>query len=124
MPDTTAGAATGAATPVARKASMSGAKRLASLAKKESPTKLAFKHRGHSAPRYKVPTQQDFSDKELAHLLAPKRVEAVVDTGVEAGVVLKKTKGKVTVDLATCQAFKEERGVCDKCWADKDPEGC
>ncbi|KAG6892303.1 hypothetical protein C0993_004176, partial [Termitomyces sp. T159_Od127] len=58
-----------------------------------------------------APTQQDFSDKELARLLVPRRAEAVVDTGVEAGVVLKETKGKATVDLATRQAFKEERGV-------------
>ncbi|KAG6875557.1 hypothetical protein C0993_008578 [Termitomyces sp. T159_Od127] len=40
--------------------------------------------------------------------------------GVEARVVLKETKGKATVDLATCQAFKE----CNKCWADNNPEGC
>ncbi|KAG6859230.1 hypothetical protein C0993_004264, partial [Termitomyces sp. T159_Od127] len=128
-PNMTAGAATGAASPVARKAPAGGAKGLASPAKKGSPTKPASKRRGRPAPRYEVsgnrrqqltcfyvlwrqaPTQQDFSDKELAHLLAPRHAEAVVDTGVEAGVVLKETKGKVTVDLATRQAFKEERGV-------------
>ncbi|KAG6875831.1 hypothetical protein C0993_007188 [Termitomyces sp. T159_Od127] len=111
MPDTTAGAAMGAAMPVARKAPTGGAKRLVSPAKKGSPTKSASKRRGHPTLKYEAPTQQDFSDKELACLLAPRWVEAVVDMGVEAGVVLKKTKGKVTVDLATCQAFKEEQGA-------------
>ncbi|KAG6875573.1 hypothetical protein C0993_008494 [Termitomyces sp. T159_Od127] len=73
-PATTAGAATGAATPVARKAPMSGTKGLASPDKKRSPTKLASKRRGCLMPRYEVPMQQDFSDKELAHLLAPRCV--------------------------------------------------
>ncbi|KAG6863963.1 hypothetical protein C0993_009754 [Termitomyces sp. T159_Od127] len=120
IPNTTAGAAMGAA----RKAPVGGTKRLALPTKKGSPTKLASKRRGCPMPRYEAPMQQDFLDKELARLLVPKQVEAVVDTGVEAGVVLKEIKGKVTVDLATCQAFKEERGVCDKCWADNDSEGC
>ncbi|KAG6895898.1 hypothetical protein C0993_008999 [Termitomyces sp. T159_Od127] len=124
-----AGAATGAATPAPRKAPTSGAKGLALPAKKGSPTKPSAKRRGHPAPRYKVsgkrtpktylfsdpwrqaPMQEDFSDKELAHLLAPRQVEAVVDMGVEAGVVLKETKGKAMVDLAMRQAFKEERGA-------------
>ncbi|KAG6875135.1 hypothetical protein C0993_010684, partial [Termitomyces sp. T159_Od127] len=44
------------------------------------------------------------------HLLAPRWAEAVVDMGVEVGVVLKETKGKATVDLATRQAFKKEKG--------------
>ncbi|KAG6863934.1 hypothetical protein C0993_009841 [Termitomyces sp. T159_Od127] len=123
-PNTTAGAAMGAASPAARKAPMGGTKRLASPTKKGSPTKPSSKRRGRPAPRYKAPTQQDFSDQELAHLLAPRWVEAVVDTGVEARVVLKETKGKATVDLAMRQAFKEERGACDKCWADNNPEGC
>ncbi|KAG6882923.1 hypothetical protein C0993_008641 [Termitomyces sp. T159_Od127] len=104
-PDTTASAAMGAA----RKAPAGSAKRLASPTKKGSPTKLASKCRGRPAPRYEAPMQQDFLDKELACLLVPRQVEAVVDMGVEAGVVLKEIKGKVTVDLATCQAFKEER---------------
>ncbi|KAG6875698.1 hypothetical protein C0993_007949 [Termitomyces sp. T159_Od127] len=120
MPNTTAGAAMGVATPAARKAPAGGTKGLALSTKKESLTKPASKYKGRPAPRYK----QDFSDKELARLLAPRWAEAVVDTGVEAGVVLKETKGKATVDMATCQAFKEERGACDKCWADNDSEGC
>ncbi|KAG6875264.1 hypothetical protein C0993_010112 [Termitomyces sp. T159_Od127] len=122
IPDTMAGTATEAA----RKALAGGAKGLASPAKKGSPTKLASKRRGCQAPRYErqAPTQQDFSDKELAQLLAPRRVEAVVDTEVEAGVVLKETKGKAMVDLMMCQAFKEEQRACDKCWVDNDPEGC
>ncbi|KAG6882649.1 hypothetical protein C0993_009737 [Termitomyces sp. T159_Od127] len=123
-PDTTAGAATEVAMPVARKAPAGGAKGLALPAKKGSPTKLSSKHKGCPAPRYEAPTQQDFSDKELARLLALRWAEAVVDMGVEAGVVLKETKEKVTVDLATRQVFKEERGACDKCWADNDSEGC
>ncbi|KAG6876762.1 hypothetical protein C0993_000577, partial [Termitomyces sp. T159_Od127] len=98
--NTMAGTATGAAMLAARKASMGGAKGLASPAKKGSPIKLASKCRERPTPRYEALTQQDFSDKELAHLLVPRRVEAVVDMGVEAGVVLKETKGKVTVDLA------------------------
>ncbi|KAG6867525.1 hypothetical protein C0993_001641 [Termitomyces sp. T159_Od127] len=48
-PNTMAGAAMGAA----RKAPTGGAKGLALPAKKESPTKLASKHRGRPAPRYK-----------------------------------------------------------------------
>ncbi|KAG6882257.1 hypothetical protein C0993_011354, partial [Termitomyces sp. T159_Od127] len=119
-PDTMAGTATGAAMPVARKAPTSGTKGLASPAKKGSPTKPSSKRRGRPVPRYK----QDFSDKELARLLVPRWAEAVVDMGVEAGVVLKETKGKAMVDLATRQAFKEERGACNKCWADNNPEGC
>ncbi|KAG6883135.1 hypothetical protein C0993_007656 [Termitomyces sp. T159_Od127] len=124
MPDTMAGAAMRAATPAARKAPTGGAKGLASPAKKGSPTKPASKCRGCPTPRYKAPMQQDFSDKELACLLAPRWVEAVVDIGVEAGVVLKETKGKATMDLVTCQAFKEEWGACNKCWVDNNPEGC
>ncbi|KAG6898864.1 hypothetical protein C0993_003447 [Termitomyces sp. T159_Od127] len=116
MLNITAGAATEAASPAARKAPMGGAKGLALPAKKGSPTKLAFKRKGHPTPRYE--------DKELACLLVLRQVEAVVDMGVEAGVVLKETKGKATVDLAMRQAFKEERGACNKCWADNDPEGC
>ncbi|KAG6895584.1 hypothetical protein C0993_009416 [Termitomyces sp. T159_Od127] len=123
-PDTMASAAMGAATPAPRKAPMGGAKGLASPAKNGSPTKPSAKHRGCLVLRYEAPMQQDFSDKKLAHLLALKWVEAVVDMGVEAGVVLKETKGKATVDLVMCQAFKEERGACDKCWVDNDPEGC
>ncbi|KAG6875886.1 hypothetical protein C0993_006926 [Termitomyces sp. T159_Od127] len=102
-PDTMAGAATGVAMPAPRKAPMGGAKGLASPTKKGSPTKLSSKRRGHPTPR---------------------QAKAVVDTGVEAGVVLKETKEKATVDLATCQVFKEERGACNKCWADNDSEGC
>ncbi|KAG6883209.1 hypothetical protein C0993_007385, partial [Termitomyces sp. T159_Od127] len=84
-PKTTAGAATG----VARKAPAGGAKGLASPTKKGSSTKLASKRRGCQAPRYEVsskvlieltifltleqvPTKQDFLDKELACLLAPR----------------------------------------------------
>ncbi|KAG6882654.1 hypothetical protein C0993_009730 [Termitomyces sp. T159_Od127] len=107
-PDTMAGAAMGVATLAARKVPVSGAKELVSPTKKGSPTKPASKCRGHPTPRYEVPMQQDFSDKELAHLLTPRWAEAVVDMGVEAGVVLKETKGKATMDLATHQAFKEE----------------
>ncbi|KAG6895331.1 hypothetical protein C0993_009684, partial [Termitomyces sp. T159_Od127] len=111
-PDTTAGAAMEAATPAARKAPMGGAKGLALPAKKGFPTKPASKCRGHPMPKYEVPTQQDFLDKELACLLVPRQAEVVVDMGVEAGVVLKETKGKATVDLAMRQAFKKERGRC------------
>ncbi|KAG6900503.1 hypothetical protein C0993_009813 [Termitomyces sp. T159_Od127] len=110
---------TGAAMEAARKAPMGGTKRLALPAEKGSSIKLASKRRRHSTPRYKAPTQQDFSDKELACLLVSRQAEAVVDTGVEARVVLKETKGKVTVNLAMCQAFKEEWGA-----ADNNPEGC
>ncbi|KAG6875556.1 hypothetical protein C0993_008577 [Termitomyces sp. T159_Od127] len=55
MPDTMAGAATGVAMLVARKAPMGGAKELASPAKKGSPTKPASKRRGCLALRYKPP---------------------------------------------------------------------
>ncbi|KAG6863583.1 hypothetical protein C0993_010965 [Termitomyces sp. T159_Od127] len=131
-PNTTASAATGVASPAARKAPAGGTKGLASPAKKGSPTKPSSKRGKRQATlvthlfsysQQQAPTQQDFSNKELVRLLAPRRAEAVVDTEVEAIVVLKETKGKATVDLATHQAFKEERG-CDKCWADNDPEGC
>ncbi|KAG6883258.1 hypothetical protein C0993_007132 [Termitomyces sp. T159_Od127] len=123
-PETMAGAAIGATMPAAKKAPTSGTKGLVSPAKKGSPTKLASKHRGCPMPRYEAPTQQDFSDKELVCLLVLRRAEVVVDMGVEAGVVLKETKSKAMVDLATHQAFKKERGACDKCWADNDPERC
>ncbi|KAG6866134.1 hypothetical protein C0993_007636 [Termitomyces sp. T159_Od127] len=119
-PDTIAGAAMGVAMLAARKVPMGGAKGLALPAKKGSPTKPASKCRGCPMPRYK----QDFSDKELARLLTPRWAEVVVDTGVEAGVVLKETKGKATMDLAMHQAFKEERRACNKCWVDDNSEGC
>ncbi|KAG6876552.1 hypothetical protein C0993_002340 [Termitomyces sp. T159_Od127] len=61
-------------------------------------------------PRYEVPMQQDFSDKELACLLAPRQAEMVVDTGVEAGVVLKETKGKATMDLADAPSVQGGAG--------------
>ncbi|KAG6883777.1 hypothetical protein C0993_003876 [Termitomyces sp. T159_Od127] len=81
-PDTTAGAATGAATPAARKAPTGSAKGLASPTKKGSLTKPASKRRGRPMPRYKMPMQQDFSDKELAHLLVPShQAEAPQDIG-------------------------------------------
>ncbi|KAG6867612.1 hypothetical protein C0993_000537 [Termitomyces sp. T159_Od127] len=91
------------------KASAGGAKGVASPVKKVSPTKSASKCRGCQAPRYEAPTQQH---------------EAVMNTGVEAGVVLKETKGKAMVDLAMHQAIKEEWGTCNKCWANNDLEGC
>ncbi|KAG6899082.1 hypothetical protein C0993_001040 [Termitomyces sp. T159_Od127] len=122
--EVTAGAAREAAMSAATKAPTGGTKELALPTKKLSPTKPFSKRRGCQAPRYEAPTQQDFSDKELARFWAPKRAKAVVDMGVGAGVVLKETKGKVMVDLAMCQAFKEEWGACDKCWADNDPEEC
>ncbi|KAG6893284.1 hypothetical protein C0993_001510, partial [Termitomyces sp. T159_Od127] len=54
MPDTTAGAAMGAALPAARKAPTGGAKGLALPAKKGSPTKPSSKRRGRPVPRYEV----------------------------------------------------------------------
>ncbi|KAG6898751.1 hypothetical protein C0993_004543 [Termitomyces sp. T159_Od127] len=123
-PETMAGTARRAAMPTAMKAPMGGAKRLALPTKKSSPTKPFFKRRGCQAPQYKVPTQQDFSNKELACPLALRQAEVVVDTGVEAGVVLKETKEKAMVDFAMCQTFKEEQRACDKCWVDNDSEGC
>ncbi|KAG6895273.1 hypothetical protein C0993_009824 [Termitomyces sp. T159_Od127] len=124
MPKTTADAAMKAATPAAIKAPTGSAKKLASPTKKMSPTKPISKRRGRQALRYDAPTQQDFSDKELARLLVPRWSEAVVDMGMEAGVVLKETKEKGMVDLAMCQAFKKEQGACNKCWMDNDLEGC
>ncbi|KAG6876368.1 hypothetical protein C0993_003616 [Termitomyces sp. T159_Od127] len=109
MPKTTAGAATEAVMPAAIKAFVGGAKELALSAKKMSSTKLASKRRGCQALKYEAPTQQDFSNKELACLLVPRQLEVVVDMEMEAGVVLKETKSKATVDLATCQAFKKSR---------------
>ncbi|KAG6876278.1 hypothetical protein C0993_004463 [Termitomyces sp. T159_Od127] len=123
-PETIAGIARGAAMPAAMKAPTSGAKGLVLPTKKSSPTKPSSKCRGCQALRYEAPTQQDFSDKELARLLAPKQVEVVVDMKMEVGVVLKQTKRKVTVDLAMHQAFKEEWGACDKCWADNNTKAC
>ncbi|KAG6892606.1 hypothetical protein C0993_003445, partial [Termitomyces sp. T159_Od127] len=57
-PNTTAGAATGAALPAARKAPADGAKGLALPAKKGSPTKPSSKRRSHPAPRYKVSSKR------------------------------------------------------------------
>ncbi|KAG6872834.1 hypothetical protein C0993_001903 [Termitomyces sp. T159_Od127] len=80
--------------PATPKAPAGGAKGLASPTKKLSPTKPASKRRGCKAPRYEAPTQLDFTDKELARLLVLKQVQVVVDTEVEAWVVLKETKSK------------------------------
>ena len=64
----------------------------------------------------------------------------MVDTGMGAGIVLEKAKGKTTISASQCQAFKKEQGAvslerfflatflthfqCDNCWADNDPEVC
>ncbi|KAG6897190.1 hypothetical protein C0993_007679, partial [Termitomyces sp. T159_Od127] len=119
-----ASVALGAAVPATPRAPAGGAKRPASSAKKSFSTKPSFKCRGHKTLRSEAPTQSDFTNKELVRLLVPRQVEAVVDTGVEASIVLKEIKSKAMVDLAICQAFKEEWGVCDKCWANNNPEGC
>ncbi|KAG6876172.1 hypothetical protein C0993_005171 [Termitomyces sp. T159_Od127] len=79
----------GTATEAARKAPAGGTKGLVPPTKKGSSTKPASKRRGCQAPRYEVsgkvlieltifltleqaPTQQDFLDKKLARLLAPR----------------------------------------------------
>ncbi|KAG6867555.1 hypothetical protein C0993_001272 [Termitomyces sp. T159_Od127] len=105
MPESMAGDAPGAPVPATPRASAEGIKRPALPVKKSSPTKPASKHRGCKA-RYERPTQSEFTDKELARLLIPRQVEAVVDMEVEARIVLKETKGKATVDLVTHQALK------------------
>ncbi|KAG6898461.1 hypothetical protein C0993_006655 [Termitomyces sp. T159_Od127] len=106
--------ALGAAVPAMPKAPAGGTKGLASPVKKLlSLTKPASKCKEckAKAPRYQhwAPTQSEFFNKELASLLVPGNLEAVVNTGVKAGVVLKEMKGKATVDLAMHQAFKEEQ---------------
>ena len=60
-----------------------------------------------------MPTQTLFVDEELALVLRWQKEDTVTNTGMEAGVVLEKAKGKVTVDANKHQAFKEEQGaVC------------
>ncbi|KNZ76914.1 hypothetical protein J132_10860 [Termitomyces sp. J132] len=68
--------------------------------------------------------EETFTDKHLAILLHWQKALTVVNMGLEAGVVLKKAKEKVTVSLEKRQEYKHMQGVCNNCWADNDPEGC
>ena len=56
-----------------------------------------------------MPTQTSFVDEELVLVLRWRKEDTVVDTGMGAGVVLEKAKGKVTVNASKRQAFKEEQ---------------
>ncbi|KNZ81899.1 hypothetical protein J132_10178 [Termitomyces sp. J132] len=68
--------------------------------------------------------EETFTNKCLAILLHWRKALTVVDMGLEARVVLKKAKGKVTVSLEKQQEYKHMQGACNNCWANNDPEGC
>ncbi|KAG6883903.1 hypothetical protein C0992_007505 [Termitomyces sp. T32_za158] len=70
------------------------------------------------------PTATLFTDAQLRNLLVPRRDEVVLDADRRAGESVPGLKGKKTVSLSARRDFKLQKGSCDKCWADNDPEGC
>ncbi|KAG6893472.1 hypothetical protein C0992_009841, partial [Termitomyces sp. T32_za158] len=70
------------------------------------------------------PTATTFTDAQLRNLLVPRRDEVVLDGNRRAGESVPGVKGKKTVSLTARRDFKLQKGSCDKCWADNDPEGC
>lgn len=58
-----------------------------------------------------MPIQTTFSDAKLYDLLATRRDEVVLDTGVKAGVVMEGAKGKKMVVPGKRQEYKEAKGA-------------
>ncbi|KAG6895773.1 hypothetical protein C0992_012674 [Termitomyces sp. T32_za158] len=75
-------------------------------------------------PQYEPPTATTFTDTQLCNLLVPRRDEVVLDNNRRAGENVPGVKGKKTVLLAACNNFKSLKELCDKCWADNNPECC
>ncbi|KAG5349878.1 hypothetical protein C0989_001455 [Termitomyces sp. Mn162] len=91
-------------------------------------TTLKGKGKGKGKAReeeeFEEPIENLFTNKHLANLLHWQKALMVVDTGMEAGVVLEKAKGKSTVLLEKQQAFRQQQGACNDCWVENNPEGC
>ncbi|KAG6893867.1 hypothetical protein C0992_008337, partial [Termitomyces sp. T32_za158] len=66
----------------------------------------------------------DVTLAQLRNLLVPCRDEVVLDANRRAGESMPGLKGKKTVSLTARRDFKLQKGSCDKCWANNDPEGC
>ncbi|KAG5349641.1 hypothetical protein C0989_002615 [Termitomyces sp. Mn162] len=68
--------------------------------------------------------EEEEEEFEIKTLLCWQKALTVVDIGMRAGVVFEKAKEKSTILLERQQAFKQQQGACDNCWAENDPEGC
>ncbi|KAG5719134.1 hypothetical protein E4T56_gene11872 [Termitomyces sp. T112] len=90
----------------------------------KSKEKGKGKAREEEEEEFKELVEDSFTYKCLAALLCWQKALTVVNMGMGAGVVLEKAKRKLTVLLEKQQAFRQEQGVCNNCWAENDPEGC
>ncbi|KAG5732034.1 hypothetical protein E4T56_gene18235 [Termitomyces sp. T112] len=70
------------------------------------------KSKGKEKGKAREEEEEEFKQKAMT----------VVDTGMGAGVVLEKAKEKSTVLLGKQQAFRQQQGVCDNCWAKNNSE--
>ncbi|KAG6887044.1 hypothetical protein C0992_001062 [Termitomyces sp. T32_za158] len=112
----------GAGTSSPKRHQTGGASSLApSVGKGKAPEQGTVRPKSHQAD---MPKQTTFSDDELRELLVSRCKEVKLDLGVAAGVVIDEVKGKTTVAPAQRRAYKALKGVCDRCWAENDPEGC
>ncbi|KAG6874885.1 hypothetical protein C0992_006087 [Termitomyces sp. T32_za158] len=75
-------------------------------------------------PQYEPPTATTFTDAQLHNLLVPHWDEVVLDNDHRAGENVPGVKGKKTISLAARDDCKACKGLCDKYWADNDPECC
>ncbi|KAG5724608.1 hypothetical protein E4T56_gene3938 [Termitomyces sp. T112] len=69
------------------------------------------KAREEEEKEFEEPIKDSFTNKHLANLLCWQKALMVVNTGMGAGVVLKRAKGKLTVLPEEKQAFKECQGA-------------
>ncbi|KAG6875137.1 hypothetical protein C0992_005034 [Termitomyces sp. T32_za158] len=102
-----------------------GSGRLPAVIKRASKSTTPSKrHTQKVVPQYELPTATTFTNAQLCNLLVPRRDEVVLDNDRWAGENVPGVKGKKTVSLAACNDCKTRKGLCDKCWADNDPECC
>ncbi|KAG6874680.1 hypothetical protein C0992_006993 [Termitomyces sp. T32_za158] len=102
-----------------------GSGRLPAVIKRASKSTTPSKRCTQKAmPQYEPPTATTFTNAQLRNLLVPRRDEVVLDNNRQAGENMPGVKRKKTVLLAARDDFKSLKGLCDKCWADNDPECC
>ncbi|KAG6875780.1 hypothetical protein C0992_002381, partial [Termitomyces sp. T32_za158] len=75
-------------------------------------------------PSYTLPAKTTFFDIQLHNLLALHCDDIMLDTNQGAGELVRGIKAKKTASAKAWQQFKLHKGVCDKCWADNNPEAC
>ncbi|KAG6876395.1 hypothetical protein C0992_013108, partial [Termitomyces sp. T32_za158] len=102
-----------------------GSGRLPAVIKRASKSTTPSKRRTQKVvPQYEPPTATTFTHTQLQNLLVPCWDEVVLDNNQRAGENVLGVKEKKTVLLAARDDFKSLKGLCDKCWADNDPECC